>query len=494
MLTAFLTLLSVPVFIKALGLELYGIFALVSVVGNLNFIINFGLNSALLVYVAKQGKCRESDLDIAITRILFMVMILIVSTIAMLCGNYIIRNVLNVPEEYLSESKSLFYLLILSNAVLLLGQTYTAILDALQKIHITNICQFVYSAVYWIGIIVTVKLGGRLPEVGFMVFSAAIVWFIILFIISRRVWGKLDIGGLLYEFRRVAKKQLSYGTKIYASGLVGFLFEPFSKILLSNFIGLNAVGLYEIGLKVKGQVISVFTKAIYPLLPFIADKVNDVALKEMLVDLSKKILLITIPIALTLAFSFPILVKLWLVVQNAEMAATYVIALTVTVLLFSFPILPTYQYLIASHKADKTIWMQFFSVVFNFVLFICFYKILGLYTIILSNLAGYLVSFLLGSYYQQKYLGANFSANRVYYLKLLGLGVICLTSCIGVHFLVRMSLFDLVIYPVVIVTLSTIYARWQNLITQHDLTRYFSTLPRVKKSLAFVLISNKAST
>ncbi len=44
------------------------------------------------------------DLDIAITRILFMVMILIVSTIAMLCGNYIIRNVLNVPEEYLRSS------------------------------------------------------------------------------------------------------------------------------------------------------------------------------------------------------------------------------------------------------------------------------------------------------------------------------------------------------------------------------------------------------
>ncbi len=71
-LTAILTLVSVPIFIHKLGLELYGVFAIVSVIGNLNLLTNFGLNSSLLVYIANQGKSRESDYDIAVTQIIII--------------------------------------------------------------------------------------------------------------------------------------------------------------------------------------------------------------------------------------------------------------------------------------------------------------------------------------------------------------------------------------------------------------------------------------
>lgn len=487
-LTAFLTLLSVPVFIKALGLELYGIFALVSVVGNLNFIINFGLNNALLVYVARQGKCRESDLDIAITRILLIIMVLIIGTIAFLFGNYIIRNILSVPEEYLSESKSLFYLLILSNGVLLIGQTYTAILDALQKIHITNVCQFIYSVIYWVGIIIIVKLGGRLPEVGLMVLSSSVIWFVILVIVSRRVWGKLDIRNYQDEFYRVAKKQLSYGTKIYTSGLVGFLFEPFSKILLSNFIGLNAVGLYEIGLKVKGQVVGIFNKALYPLLPYIAHNYGDRTLEVKLIDLSKKLQLFVIPVTLSLIFTLTILVKLWLGDKSFEQASVFVIALTVIVFLFSFPIIPIYQYLFVSNRAGKTILMQLSSVIINIFLFIFLYKKVGLYSIIIANLGGYLSSYSLGIYYEKKYLAVSHLDEWPYYLKLLVFSSVSLLASLCLNYFITTSLFDIIIYPFVNIGFFILFVRKMKLINQSDLDRYCGTIPWLNQKLSFLLV------
>ena len=486
-LTAALTLVSVPIFIKNLGLEL-GVFAVVSVVGNLNFLVNFGLNSALLVYIAKQGKCRESDLDIAVTWIILLIFILIISTIAVLFSNLIIRDFLKIPENFLIESKGLFYFLILSNAFLLLGQTYTAILDALQKIYITNICQFIYSVVYWTGIIVIVKLGGKLPGIGAMAFSASIIWFIILFIIFRGVWGRLDLSNFRRDFRRVANKQISYGIKIYLAGLVGFLFEPFSKILLSNFIGLSAVGLYEIGLKVKGQVNGIFSKAIYPLLPFIAKNEENESLKTRLFDLYKKLQLFVIPVSLIMAFILSILIKLWLGVQNNEQASVFVITLTVIVLIFSFPVLPVYQYLVASNKAGKTIVIQSFSVIVNTILFMGLYKFIGLYTIIIANLGGYLVSFALCIYYQKKYLEIRYYDERLYFLKLLVLGFTSLFISLILRYFIKTSLFDIIIYPVTNICVLILLVRNLQLISQSDLDRYFSTLPGLNRILNTVFI------
>lgn len=487
-LTAGLTLVSVPVFIKTLGLELYGIFAVVSVVGNLNFLVNFGLNSALLVYVAKQGKCKESDLDIAVTRIILLALILIISTIAVSFSNLIIRDILKIPEGFLSESRKLFYLLILSNAFLLIGQTYTATIDALQKIYITNICQFIYSAIYWIGIITVVKLGGGLPLIGEMAFIAALIWFIIIFIFSRRLWGRLDLKDFRREFGRVAKKQITFGAKVYMSGLIGFLFEPFSKILLSNFIGLSAVGLYEIGLKVKGQVNGIFSKAIYPLLPFIAKNEENKTLKDRLFDLFNKLLLIAIPASLIIAFILTILVKLWIGVENYEQASVFVITLTVIVLLLSFPVLPIYQYLVASNKAGKTIVIQSFSVIVNTILFMGLFRHMGLYTIIIANLGGYLASFALCIYYQKKFIEKNYYDERIFYLKLLLLGLTSLIICLVLSCFIKTSLLDVIIYPIVIIGVFILSIRKMRLIREDDLDRYFSPMPSLNSILKAVFL------
>src|SRR5665647_2519890 len=87
--TAILILISVPIFIHKLGMELYGIFAIISVIGNLNLLANFGLNGALLVYVAKQGKCRESDHDIIVAQIIMFMLAAIFTFVVFVLSDYI---------------------------------------------------------------------------------------------------------------------------------------------------------------------------------------------------------------------------------------------------------------------------------------------------------------------------------------------------------------------------------------------------------------------
>ncbi len=487
-LTALLILVSVPVFINKLGLELYGIFAIVSVIGNLNLLTNFGLNGALLVYVSKQGKCRESDHDIIATLFIMFTIMLVFVSIAIIFKESIITQIFSVPQQFVYDAEILLIYLVVANALLLMGQTYTAVIDAEQKIHLSNIGQFVYSLLYWGGMILTVTFGGNLKDIGFVALISAIIWYLIVFVLFRQIWGKLNYTDLKKQFPKVAYKQITYGTKIYLAGFTGFMFEPLSKILLSNFIGVNAVALFEIGTKIKGQINGVFSKAFYPFLPFIANSSDNDKLKKYVFDFTKKIQLIVIPISIVAAFDLPILTRLWLGNENFKEATVFIITLTISMLLLSAPILPVYQYLSAKNKADKNIWIQFSAVLVNLIVFFALYKYTGLYTILISNTLAFVASYLVGNFYQYKYLTANYYSARFYYLKLLAFGIICTLCCLLIRYFVPIGLWDLVFFPLVVTITFIFFIRNQKMINRDDLERYFNSIPFLRIQLTRILI------
>ena len=487
-LTAILTLISVPIFIHKLGMELYGIFAIVSVIGNLNLLANFGLNGALLVYVAKQGKCRESDQDIIVTQILMFALTSIFTLMAVVFGDFIIHDIFSIPLHYQIEAKNLFLFLVFANSLLLIGQTYTAIIDAKQKIYITNICQFIYSLIYWGGMITVVALGGQLTMIGVIALISAIIWFILIMVFSKHIWGKLETEGIFINFKKTAKKQLTYGSKIYLSGLAGFMFEPLSKILLSNFIGLNAVALFEIGSKIRGQINGMMTKTLYPIYPYIANTPQNDILHKKLFDLSKKIQLIVIPLSIIVIFIMTILLKLWLGPENLLQTSIYVITMSASLLLTAPPALLIYQYMAAKNMADKNIWVQMVSVIVNIIFFFALLKKFGIYSILFSNSMSLISSYVLCNYYQYKYLDAKYWKERYFYLKLLIFGITCTLSCVLIRHLVPVSLLDLVIYPIVVGTSFILFVRGQKLINNADLELYIGAIPFLKRKFIRLLI------
>jgi O-antigen/teichoic acid export membrane protein len=487
-LTAILTLISVPIFIHKLGMELYGIFAIVSVIGNLNLLANFGLNGALLVYVAKQGKCRESDHDIVVTQIIMVALTTIFTILAIVFSDFIIRDVFKIPVHYFAESKNLFFFLVIANSILLVGQTYTAIIDANQKIYISNICQFIYSITYWGGMIIAVSMGGQLTMIGMIAFSTSIIWFFLVMFFSRRIWGKLDINGVLKNFIKTAKKQLTYGSKIYLSGLAGFLFEPISKILLSNFIGLNAVAFFEIGSKIRSQLNGIVIKALYPIFPYIANTPKSDALHKKLFDFSKKIQLVVIPICIIVIFIMKILIKLWLGPENLVQTSLYVITMSSSLMLLSPPVLLIYQYLAAKNMADKNFWVQMTSAIVNVIVFFALLNKFGIYAILFSNTLAYISSNILCNYYQYKYLGAKFRKESPYYLRLLIFGITCTIACVLVRHFIPFSLWDLLIYPFIVGISFIFFVRQQKLLTRDDMELYFGYIPFLKNNLTSLLI------
>jgi len=486
-LTALLAFASVPIFINHLGIELYGIFALLGIVGNLNSLANFGLNGALIVYISKQGKGIQSNNDIIATTIFMTFVIISVASLALFFKQFILNSIFAIPENYFKEASKLFILLVFSNSILLLGQTATAVLDACQKIFINNMSQFMYSFLYWGGIILVVLSGGSLHQIGIIILFSAIIWFLVVSFFAYKVWGRINLKDSISNFIPSIKKQISYGSKIYLSGLISFLFEPLSKVLLSNYVDLRAVGLFEIAYKIKSQTNSLVAKSLYPLFPFIAANSPSKDFKLKLYDLSKKIQLFVVFLSGIFLFCMPYIMESWLGNNNSNEATIFVIVMTITMLLFSPSKIPIYQYLLANNLASRTFYIQLTSVLINIITFFVFLRYTGAFSILISNSLAFFGSFLLCNYYQIKFF--EIKLTNVIIDEIIMLLLFVTNSLFGV-IIFRMksiSLSDLFIFPILSYIILIIFVRIFKIFSKHESNYYFGSLGKVEPLIRKIL-------
>ena len=154
-----LVFVTIPTFVRLLGTEAYGVFSLVALVGSVNIFANLGLNSSLIRFLAQQGKTKESDYDIVVNLLILLAILCPLTVCGIIFREGILLHVLNVPPRLVNAAEWLFISMLIGNVFLLLGQTFTAILDSLQKIYLTNLYQMINNIVYWGLILLVLSLG-----------------------------------------------------------------------------------------------------------------------------------------------------------------------------------------------------------------------------------------------------------------------------------------------------------------------------------------------
>lgn len=470
--TALLTFFCIPIFINKLGTELYGIFALISIIGNLNLFTNLGLDISLTKFIAEQGKCVESNKDILSSLGLTVLIILPISTLVYLFHQFILIEILSIPTQYYETAESLFISLLLANTILLIGQTFTAVLNGLHRIYLSNFIQLVYSIIYWLGIIVVVQLGLHLEAIGYIILGASLVWLTLNLSFFFFYWGKLNLKNSFHQIHLNAHKQMQYGIKIYGSGIISFFNEPLFKILISNCFGVSAVAYFEIALRIRGQVTGLFNKMMQPLFPYLSQMSDIHGISVLIKDLTKKIFLLVLPICVMLAVTCHDIVTLWLS-RDISNYTLFIVGIVVPYLVFSPLTLPIYLYLIAKGHPGKTIVIQFTSVIVNIVSFYLLYHWIGFFVIILSNVLSYLSSFILGLYYQGKFLNIKYSISWTTYLKF----AILMMAYVGIGCCIKFipnELISIIISIILILIFTLILYKRLGIVYRKDITRYFS--------------------
>jgi O-antigen/teichoic acid export membrane protein len=478
-LVAILTFVTIPIFIKILGSELYGVFATVTTVGALNRWSNLGLSISLIKTLSQQGKCNDSNYAIAVTFSILFGMMFLISMLIIIFNKFIILNILNIPINYFDDIQLLLVILIISNSFLVIGTVFEAILTSQRLIYKTSFLQLVYSFLYWGLIIISLLIYPSLIYIGYSIFFATIIWFIILVYQAMKKWGKLNLEGLRLNFKKTFSKQFKYSSKIYTSSVLGFFFDPVAKILVSNFIGVTEVGFLDIALRIKRQIYELLQQALWPLFQFFSE-INDIKLdKKVINNIEQKLFLLIIPISLSLYYCANPIVFYW-IGENVNIISISLIVVTNVHLIFGITVHPNYFFLTARYPM-KIIYMQIVMVSINILIILLFNKFFGYKVIFLSYFLSNVISFLMNLYYHKKYFNSLIFENIQQLLAtivsfIIPFGVGWLTN----YFCENMGL-KIIIIPITIL-LSSIFAfRIFKLITLDDINTYFENYKILKR-------------
>lgn len=479
LISSVLIFLTIPIFINKLGSESYGIFSLTTIIGNLNVFVNLGLSATLIKFLAEQGKGSESDYDIVVTSVLLILILLPFTIIAIIFKSFIIKNILNIPVNYYDRVKWLYIFLLLSSLIILLGQNLSAILDSQQKILLTNMLQSIYNFIYWGLILLVLIIGFDLPTIGFVIFISSLIWFIAIFVAVRKIWGKINFKGTKYNFFRIAKKQLRYGIEIYTGGVIGFFYEPFSKLLISHFFGTTHVGFFDIALKIKAFLWGLLSKILYPLYPLISGLKDKNKIRFIIHDIEQKLFYLVVPLVSIIAIITKPVISVW-ISRDVDIISISTICIVIAHLI-SITLMPNYQFLIAKQQAAKTIFLQSINVIASILIFFISYPFLGYYGIILGNVGSILFSFFLSLYFQKKYLNSLVFDS---FLQIGSVVFVLIVNLICGYFLARILPSDsikILALPIVLSFTTIILYRYLHLFKTEDILRYLGNNEKLYK-------------
>ncbi len=405
-----LVVLAIPLFIKTLGQEAWGVFSVITLVGSANTFANLGLNSALVRFLAEQGKTRESHHDIIVTLLLLVCVTVPMTAIGLIFERFVVLKILNVPPAMIGEALWLYRSMLISNALVLVGQTFTAVLDAQQKVHVTNLCQMVYAVLYWGSILIVVRLWASFDLLALAVLFATVIWFGTVVIGVLKTWGMPVVAGIRADFARLARKQLTYGLQLFSAGLIGFFYEPLIRILIAQFLGMREVGLFEIGLRARNLITGLAFKLLYPLYPFLSSRSDPEGIRSIVHDVEQKSLLLIAPmVSLTIVATTPVIALFF--DTNVEVLSVTIIWMVSSYLLFSLSITPFYQFLMAKGHASRTVVVQAVNVIVNTGVFFALLPSMGYFAAVAGNVISNLCTWLLLYWYQHRLLDTGMLDN-----------------------------------------------------------------------------------
>lgn len=274
-LSASITLVTIPLTIQALGLSRYGIWALIlSVLAYLN-VSGLGIDAAATVLVSK---AQSMSVKVRILRRAFFGM-LVLSGIALLgvamlsmSGDQWLAFLGKVPDEYRPETRAAFIILALGYVVALPYSLTSSYFRGTQQSFIDNIFISMGSLGPLFALGMTNFYGGNL-----ILFASSISVFLL-------VTSNLKLLVAIRTFHIEGPRDLQYvseadggwkGLLTTAARLLGLSFAGLiiwnsDNLFISNLLGMNEVATYSVAFRLVGFTFIVFTAINNSVVPFFA--------------------------------------------------------------------------------------------------------------------------------------------------------------------------------------------------------------------------------
>jgi O-antigen/teichoic acid export membrane protein len=256
--------------LDTIGVQQLGVWSIVLATTTVTRLSGVGLSGSVVKFVA-QYAARDDMVSVSrvvqttVLSVAFLLGVVLIAAAPVLRW-YIARV---IPEPSLLDAFSLLPYSLISLWLMTIGGIFQDALDGLQRIDIRNLLMIGSSAVYLlltIGLVPTYGLLG----LAYGQIAQATILLVVSWCLLRRL---LPIFPLIpYRWQRTLfGEMIRYGVNFQIVTLVGMLFDPMTKGLMSSFGGLAMVGYYELASRMVGNLRALLLAGNQVLVPVFAD-------------------------------------------------------------------------------------------------------------------------------------------------------------------------------------------------------------------------------
>ena len=315
---------SIPILIRGLGKDRFGVLALVWALIGYASLFDLGIGRALTQLVAKKlGAGEERDLPgLAWTSLLLMTLLGFAGTfVVILISPWLVGHTLKVPSGLQTETLKSFYILGVSVPLVIVTAGLRGLLEAHQRFGLTNVLRVPIGVFTFLGPVLVLPFSHSLIPVlaalflGRLVGCGCFLWACLSAIPSLRRGFELN--------RSFVRPLLRFGSWMTVTNLVSPLMVTLDRFLIGAMLSIAAVTYYVTPFEVVTKVLLIpaaLTGVVFP--AFSTSSVHDRDHTTLLFGRSiKSMLMVLFPIVLLIVVFAQNGLKLWLGVDFAEHSA-----------------------------------------------------------------------------------------------------------------------------------------------------------------------------
>lgn len=338
-----ISFLILPFIIKKLSIEGYGIYILITSLVGFYGILDLGLGSALIKYVAELHEKNEIErLNLYINNtVIFQGLIGLLSSIAILFFSKNILYLLNVGKENIKDATYALNLCAIGFFFTFIGGAYRSVLQGLQLYKSTSIIDSVLNLALNTFVAVVLFMGFGL--VGCIVINVIVAF---ISFIGYYILVKKNISSYVISFFinfKILKEIISFSFYIFLSRISGIFSTYIVRFVISFFLGPTAVTYYIVPSKLVGALGGVASGAISAIFPFSSQigATNDTnEIKKLFLQSSRIFTAILFPVVVFISLFSSQILTIWMGKEFAQNAWVVLSVISFSSLIGSLSAIP----------------------------------------------------------------------------------------------------------------------------------------------------------
>ena len=349
--------LTIPITIRWLGADRFGIISIVWVIVGYFGFFDLGLGRATTKFVAEAfGKGEFEKVPRYFwTTVGFQGILGFTGAVVLaLLTPLLVNRVLNIPFPLIGESRSTFYILAISFPIVMVSGSFRGLLEASQRFDLVNFVKIPSSIFNYLAPLAGILMGYGLPGIMVILAASRALTLLAWFLMCRRVFPILKSGFAIHK--ETIKPLLSFGGWVTVSNIVGPFLVSLDRFLIGSILSIGVLSYYSAPYELIMRLWIIPASLIVTLFPAFSalDIKNDSEKIKVLFGRSVKYMLLFLGMIVVLIIFFAQkFLRVWLGEDFAQNSGLVFQILAVGFLVNALANIP-YSFLLGRGRADLT--------------------------------------------------------------------------------------------------------------------------------------------